>query len=212
MSATVAPAASIGLAARPWFDEAGHGYVPDMDDDVVAVLNAEHGTLRELFRRVASPDEDRGQVLNTLMQTMTSHGEMEMQILAPVLKARVEGGDAMAERMGSEHDRIEHLLTLLERRKVNSPDVPGMVTELLNINDAHITDADTALLPGLRAALSDEELSDLGRRITSGQARQLTHSYPIVPGNGPIAGIAHKLAEIVDAIRARTERQGGTGR
>jgi len=114
--------------------------------------------------------------------------------------------------MTSEHDRIEHLLTLIERRKFNSPDVPGMVTELLDLNDAHITDADTTILPGLRAALSDEELSDLGRRITSGQARQLTHSHPIVPGNGPIAGITHKLAEIIDAIRARINRQGRTDR
>ena len=179
---------------------------------MVAVLNAEHRALRELFRRVASPDEDRRKVLNTLMQTVTSHAEMEKHILAPVLKARVAGGDAMAERMISEHDRIEHLLTLMERRKFNSPDVPGMVTELLDLNDAHITDADTTILPGLRAALSDEELSDLGRRITSGQARQLTHSHPIVPGNGPIAGITHKLAEIIDAIRARINRQGRTDR
>jgi iron-sulfur cluster repair protein YtfE (RIC family) len=91
----------------------------------VDVLSTEHDGLRVLFERVSSPDEDRPAVLKELLQTLANHMAMEKQVLVPVLKEKIVGGSQLAERMTDEHDRVEHTLTLLERRKVNSPDVPN---------------------------------------------------------------------------------------
>ncbi len=46
-------------------------------------------------------------------------------MLVRVVKGRVDNGSDLAAEWKKTHDRIERLLTLLERRKVNSPDVPA---------------------------------------------------------------------------------------
>jgi hypothetical protein len=94
----------------------------------VEVLGAEHDQIQALFARVSSPDEDRPAVLKKLLQALANHMAMEKQVLIPVLRDQIKGGAALAERMTDEHDRVEHTLTLLERRKVNSADVPALVT------------------------------------------------------------------------------------
>lgn len=181
-----------------------------MPGNAIEVLSNEHRELQSLFERVSSPDEDRPAVLKALMQALASHVAVEKQLLAPVLRDRVEGGEELAGHLTEEHDEVERILTLLERRKVNSPDVPGMVTELLDANEAHVTEADNRVFPALRAALSGDELEELGTRIESDERQMLTHSHPSLPDSGPIAGVTRKAAEIVDRIRDRSADVGRT--
>jgi hypothetical protein len=176
----------------------------------VDVLTTEHDGLQTLFERVSSPDEDRPAVLKELLQALANHMAMEKQVLVPVLKDRIEGGSMLAERLTDEHDRVEHTLTLLERRKVNSPDVPALVTDLLDITDAHIHEATSAVFPALCATLSATELEELGAAMVSDERRLLTHSHPALPDSGPVAAVTRKVAEMVDDLRDRSADVGRT--
>jgi hemerythrin-like domain-containing protein len=169
--------------------------------DAVEVLQGEHRELQGLFSRVSRPDENRPEVLKELMQLMAVHLDLEKQMLLPVIRDRVEDGAAIADRLRDEHKRIEKVLTDLDRRKVNSTDVPDMVTEMLHFNDRHISESDAVVLPGLRSALSAEELEDLGQKMTSDERRHLTHPHRALPDHGPLSNATRKAAEIVDRIR-----------
>ncbi len=168
---------------------------------MIAVLEAEHAELQALWVRVSLPDEDRPAVLKLLMQATARHVALEKQMLVPVLEDRIVDGGAMSSRCGNQHDEIERILTLLERRKVNSPDVAGLVTELIDVLDCHLVDADTTVLPGLRAVLSEAELAELGERMLSDERRLLTHSHPSLPDSGPLAGVTRRAAELFDRVR-----------
>ena len=175
-----------------------------MGGNAIEVLAGEHDEIQDLFRRVSSPDEDRPAVLKDLMQYLSGHVAVEKQMLMPVLKERVPGGAELADTLSDEHDRVEKILTLLERRKVNSPDVVGLVNELLDLSDRHIDEADASVFPAMRASLSGPELDELGAAITSDERSQLTHPHPALPDSGPVAGVTRKLAQVVDGVRDRS--------
>ena len=119
-------------------------------ENAIQVLADEHAELRTLFDRVSSPDEDRPAVLKQLVVTLSAHVSMEKQLLVPVLKERVNGGGDLAERLTNYHDTVERVLVLLDRRKVNSPDVPDLVAELLELTKGHIADSGGRFDPGAR--------------------------------------------------------------
>jgi hemerythrin-like domain-containing protein len=175
----------------------------------IDVLTDEHEQLVQLFERVSSPDEDRRKVLADLMQHLATHVAGEKQLLIPVLHDAVAGSTNMCDDLKGMHDRVEHLLTLLARRKFNSPDVPDMVNELLDLTDNHIAQAKTTIFPALREALSAQELDQLGARLTSDERHMLTHAHPVVPDAGPVAEVMRKGAELVDKVR---DRSTGLGR
>lgn len=181
-----------------------------MSDDAIEVLSSEHRHLKELFDRVSRPDEDRREVLKELMQRMAAHVAVEKQMLAPVLKDRIPDRDDLADELKDTHDRVDRILSLLERRKVNSPDVPDLVNELLGSTDRHIAHAGDAVFPALRQTLSEEELAELGRRMRSDERRMLTRAHPVIPDAGPVAAVLHRAAEAIDAARDRSTDIGRT--
>jgi hemerythrin-like domain-containing protein len=178
--------------------------------DAAAVLDQEHRELQDLFRRVSRPDEDRSAVLKTLMQTLAAHVAMEKQIVLPALRKGGDVGEAAAGALSEQHRDIERILTLLERRKVNSPDVPGLVTELLDDTNRHIGVTDDKVLPALRSLLSDPEREELGGRMNSDERQLLTHAHPHLPTTGPLADITRKVAETVDGLRDQSSDIGRT--
>ena len=119
------------------------------------------------------------------MQSLANHLATEKQMLFPILKDCVQQGSVIADRLGGEHGRAEQVLTLLERRKVSSPDVPDLVTELLRITDEHVLYATVSLFPALRQGLTPAQLNDLGAQMVSDERRVLTHSHPALPDSGP---------------------------
>ncbi len=165
------------------------------------MLHDEHGRILELFRRVSSPDEDRREILKQLVQLSAAHVAMEKQVLVPVVAKRLEGGDELAKRLRVDHDQVERLLTLIERRKVNSPDIPDLVNQLLAVLDDHIEMANSSLIPSLRRAIDEAERLDLGAEMLSDERSLLTHPYPHLPDSGPLARASRWVASKVDSRR-----------
>jgi hemerythrin-like domain-containing protein len=178
--------------------------------DAASVLEHEHRELQDLFERVSSPDEDRGAVLKQLIQTLAAHVTVEKQMVVPALRDHGDVGRAASDALTDQHHEIEHVLTLVERRKVNSPDVPDLVTELLDATNHHIGATNVKVLPALRSLLSGSELDELGERMNSDERQLLTHSHPHLPATGPLAGVTRKIAETVDGIRDRSSDIGRT--
>lgn len=181
-----------------------------MDQNAIAILDAEHQNIRQLFNRVSSPAEDRSEVLDTLMESLASHVAIEQHVLVATLENHVDDSKDMVEALKHDHGTVEHLLTLLERRKANSPDVPDLVNELLDRMQGHFTEAQDRLFPALRRSLSEAELRKLGEEIVSDEGRSLARRHAPISARGPVAGIAGKASQIIDRIRDRHRDDLGT--
>jgi hypothetical protein len=169
-----------------------------VERSAIEVLMDEHNALQALFARVSGVDEDRRDILKQLIQALSAHVGMEKQWLVPVVKSRAANGGVLAHHLSDYHDKAGRIMTRLDRRKVNSPDVPGLVIELFDLTDGHIVDANIALLPALSAALSAEDLAKLGTTMESNERQILTHPHPHLPDTGPLAKVSRWAASHID--------------
>jgi Hemerythrin HHE cation binding domain len=172
-----------------------------MDKSAIAVLAEDHAAMQTLFARVSQPDEDRPAVLGQLLRSLSAHVAAEKQLVVPILRDHSGEGKALADQLRVDHDAIEKLVILIERRKVNSPDVPDLVNELLQITERHSREADASLLPYLREHLSDTELVALGAALRSDELELTSHPHPHLPDTGPLAKITRKVAALIDRGR-----------
>ena len=172
-----------------------------MEKNAIVVLTEDHAAVQTLFARVSQPDEDRPAVLGQLLRLLSAHVAAEKQLVVPVLLDRSDEGKALADQLRDDHDAIEKLVILVERRKVNSPDVPDFVNELLQITKRHNRQADECVLPFLRDHLSEAELADLGAALRSDELQLTSHPHPHLPDTGPLAKITRKAASLIDRGR-----------
>jgi hemerythrin-like domain-containing protein len=171
-----------------------------MTADALQVLEDVHRELLHLFDRVRSPDEDRPAVLKTIMETWSGHTAVEQQILVPLLHNHVEGGAALAAALEADHHAVERILTRLERRKANSPDVVDLATELLDLTERHVTQANDGVLPALRQSLTGDQLAHLGTELVEDRAVG-QHRHDAKPDTGPIAQVLRKASGMIDHLR-----------
>lgn len=169
---------------------------------VAEVLRDQHRALAELFDRVASPEEDRPAVLRTLIRELTAHVAAEQAAVGPVV--RHEGMEDVSDWLAADHDRMEKLLVLIERRKFNSPDVPDMVQELKTLTEEHSARSERELFPGLAAALSPEDQQELGEKVARDDGIVTSHPHPHLLSLGPLADVLTRIASRWDRARDRT--------
>jgi hemerythrin superfamily protein len=172
--------------------------------DAVELLARDHVEVRQLFDRLQRPDEDRKAVLRDLLRRIAAHVAVERSVLYPVLKAGEPEAARLGDGLREDHDEIERLLVLIERRKPNSPDVPALATELRDVVLAHETAANERLFPRMRADLSPEELCELGSRMSYDEGLVLSHPHPHLLSLGPLNRILLPLAGFFDRLRDRT--------
>jgi hypothetical protein len=139
------------------------------------------------------------EILKRLIQTLSVHVTIEKQFLVPVVKERAAEGKALAQDLSD--DKAGRIMTVLDRRKVNPPDVPDLVIELLELTDGHIVEANTTLFPALSEVLSADDLTELGTTMVSDELQILTHPHPHLPDTGPVATVSRWAASLVDRGR-----------
>ena len=99
---------------------------------------------------------------------------------------------------------MSKLLVLIERRKGNSPDLPGRVTQLHDLYHGHARRFELAVIPGLRHAVGNDELEDLKQRIEAAESTIMSHPHPHLLSLGPFSRVTTRLAAFVDRARDKT--------
>lgn len=160
--------------------------------------------MAELFDLVRAPDRDRPAMLHNLLRELAAHVAAEKAAVAPVASERGIGGEELPEGLHEDYDRIEKLMLLVERRKFNSPDVPGLLTELEDAVKAHFSRCEQVLFPGLGDRLSAEEQQKLGDRVDGENAMVTSHPHPHLLSLGPLANVLTSVASRWDRLRDRT--------
>lgn len=178
------------------------GIKPHVTSTIVEVLDEQHQRVAELFERVSSPDEDRPAVLHDLLRELAAHVAAERSAVGPVAKQQL-GGD-LASALKDDHDRMENLMVLIERRKFNSPDLPDLVSQLKEASEAHAARSRRELFPGLTAALSAEDQLALGDKVDGEEDMITSHPHPHLLSLGPVADVMTRVASKWDRLRDRT--------
>jgi hypothetical protein len=177
-----------------------------MGENALDVLAREHDDIRVLFARVRDPDGDRISAWLEAVKQVATHVAVERTFLYPLIKRQGVGTPDLADQLRHDYARMEHLLVLTERRKVNSPDMPDLVTELLDVFERHENRCTTLLIPTMRQHMSDVELEDLGEKMRGAENVILSHPHPHLLALGPVYRWTTRLASRWDRVRDRTVR------
>lgn len=172
----------------------------------LGVLDHEHEGISRLFDAVSDPDADRIEVLFDITRRMAAHISVEQSVFEPVVRDRQLGGPETADGLNEDYHEMQRLLVLIERRKVNSPDIPQMVKELKDIFDRHTRRFSESISGDATAHLSPEELDELRHRMENADEMILSHPHPHLLSLGPISRFTTRVAARFDRLRDRTVR------
>jgi hypothetical protein len=168
------------------------------------VLEREHADIEELFEKVSDPDANRRKVLQEILKRTSTHIAVERAVFFPVVSDKGLGGPETAEKLKQDYDEMERLLVLIQRRKVNSPDMPELVTELRDRFIDHNREFSEHVKPGCMSTLSPAELEELNEKMQSADDVILSHPHPHLLSLGPISRFTTRLAASFDRLRDRT--------
>jgi Hemerythrin HHE cation binding domain len=175
-----------------------------MEEGAVEVLIREHAHLEELFSRVSDAEGDRVATWQEIVRQLCTHVAIERTFLFPLVKQHRLGPRELAVELRRDYGRMEHLLVLTERRKINSPDMPKLVTDLLDTFAAHEARCARALVPSMRERMGEVELDELGARMRAAEKVILSHPHPHLLALGPLYRLTTRIAARWDRIRDRT--------
>jgi hemerythrin-like domain-containing protein len=107
----------------------------------------------------------RKRLTQQLIADESAHEAIEEQCFWPLVKDRMPGGAGLAdEAVGQEHGAT-HALQKLETLQAWDDGFERLLREFMTAVREHVTFEETKLWPGLREALSAQDVNDLGDKL-----------------------------------------------
>ncbi|MDB5039401.1 MAG: hemerythrin [Candidatus Eremiobacteraeota bacterium] len=149
--------------------------------DAIALLKADHKKVKGLF---AETDDlsDRAttqlkRIGDQVCQELTVHAEIEETIFYPAVKDRTQRGhkeerDLVLESY-EEHSLVKKIIGDLEAIDATDESYRPKLKVLREMVEQHVKEEERELFPGARELLDENELTDLGMRMTELKNKRL---------------------------------------
>jgi hemerythrin superfamily protein len=92
--------------------------------DVLTVLTADHRLVESLYAQTGDGTSFRQPIIDEIVRLLSTHDAIEKQLLYPTVRERVQGGDGMADRSLTEHQKVEQLLYQVDHSNDRRPSWP----------------------------------------------------------------------------------------
>lgn len=173
-------------------------------NDLITALTMDHraveGVFDELQQRDGGPQRRRD-LADHMTAELMRHTVAAEQFLYPATRRSVPDGDRIVDRVIHENGRVEQLLDELSGVKANSARFDELVDSVVEQTRHHVEDEENNLFPGLRSALSANELSGLGEKIERTKQIAPTRPHPSTSKQPPANLVVASGAGLVDKIR-----------
>jgi hemerythrin superfamily protein len=184
------------------------------DQNVIAVLIQDHEEAKELLARVASSTGDEKEdAFRDLVSELARHETVEEEIVYPVVRQTLVGGEELAERRMAEEKEAAKLLSELEGLKPATKQFDTKFEKLHEAVLAHAAAEESEVFPRLAVMEDKPRLEAMGRLVNLAKKTAPTHPHPTVTGSptanvllGPMAAVADRTR---DAIRGAREKIAG---
>lgn len=186
---------------------AGTG-MPSPDEDVVALLVAQHGEIRNLFDEVEySEGEQRRDAFRSLVRMLAIHETAEEEVVHPYARRSVEGGTQIVDERLEEERKAKELLARLDGMDPGNEQFMPLLLELRTAVTEHARAEERYEFAQLRRIHDRQALATMAQAVKAAEATAPTHPHPGVESGaenialGPMAAIADRAR---DAIRKAT--------
>jgi hemerythrin superfamily protein len=176
--------------------------------DAIELLRCDHDGVRRLLAALEDGPaaQAHGGLVAQLVIAESGHEAIEEQYFWPLVRRRVQNGPRLADEAVSQEQEAKRMLGLLE--KSGSGDAADLLRQVIAISRAHIDFEETQVWPGVRLALSEQELGDLGAQLEQAKRLAPTRPHPHMPCTPEVLKVAAPIAGAADRIR---DALGGRG-
>jgi hemerythrin superfamily protein len=147
--------------------------------DVVDLLIAQHMQIRDLFLDVeAATGDARHEAFHRLVRLLAVHETAEEQVVRPLTRLSVDGGNQIADdRLAEEHNAKQTLATL-EEMGPDAPEFPQLLNQLrIDVLD-HASKEEAYEFRYLRRNVPTAQLLALTAAVKAAEAIAPTHPHP----------------------------------
>jgi hemerythrin-like domain-containing protein len=137
------------------------------------LLKADHRNVAELFQRLENTSGKRKLTIFKEIKTeLDLHAHIEEKIFYPVLEDRAQTHDLTLEAY-EEHKQVKTLLRELSRATTANEEWQAKAKVLQENVEHHVDEEENELFKKARAALSAEEIEELGQNLEMEKERKL---------------------------------------
>jgi hemerythrin superfamily protein len=189
---------------------------------LVALLREDHQAVKDMLSNVGQPGTDQAQLFCQLVHDLVAHEVAEEEIVYPVVRRSVDGGEQLANARINEQQEAEELLAQMEKMSPTTAEFSQRMQQLKDAVLAHANQEETLVFPRLEASVDAERLNRLARAYKLARDTAPTHPHPHAPntppGNlvlGPVVAIMDRARDAARAAadkfkEARAGRQAGS--
>jgi hemerythrin superfamily protein len=176
---------------------------------IIDRLLEDHQQVRQGFAKITAADtHERWDLFMDLMNDLVRHEVAEEEIVYPVVRQEIQGGDMLAAERVGEESKAEELMAGMEKKGRGDDQFTENLGRLKADVLAHAEAEEATIFPALAATLSRDRLVQMGNKFARAKMLAPTHPHPNAPDSppgdmvvGPVAAVADRLR---DAIRKAT--------
>jgi hypothetical protein len=183
---------------------------PEHVEDVIELLLGQHMLIRELFVEVReSTGEARGEAFGRLVRLLAVHETAEEEIVHPLARRHIEGGEAVVEDRLREEWEAKEALARLEGMDHDSAEFESGLALLRESVLEHAHHEEVYEFRYLRESYDAERLRKLAAQVRAAFSAAPTRPHPGLESAtenvaaGPVLAVFDKAK---DAIRGDTSR------
>lgn len=181
----------------------------DEQRDVIEILTQDHREVEAMFTeletlmqtRSGTEDKLRKDLADQITIELVRHAVAEEVAVYPEVKRKV--CEEEAERAKLEHAEAERTMKALEKLDSEDPSFEQEIRKLMSEIRVHVAEEEGAMFPHMREIMTQDELTELGKRVDAIKAMAPTRPHPSVPNDpgkrlavGPVAGLFDRLRDL----------------
>jgi hemerythrin superfamily protein len=173
-------------------------------DDIVDLLVKQHAQIRDLFLLVmCSSGEGRRESFEDLVRLLSVHEVAEEEIVHPVARRTIDGGEAIVEDRLNEERTAKAILAELEAMDTEDPRFLAVLNQLRGDVLSHARAEERYEFQRLRAEFGDTQRRGLAAAVRAAEAIAPTHPRPGMESPvqnllaGPILGITDRVRDLI---------------
>ena len=175
--------------------------------DAIALAKADHRTVESLFSKYqglsARAVKGAEDTFARIRKELSVHAAVEEQVVYPVLRSEVPGGDNDAKEAIEEHQKVKERLARMEKlsaaddRDRLDEEMEGLIADVKH----HVKEEEKELFPKMRKSLDRKKLQEMGELMTTAKKAAPTHPHPKAPNTPPANLVTGAAAGIMDRAR-----------
>jgi len=177
---------------------------PDADLDVVDVLLAQHAQIRDQFAEVmAATGEERRNAFHRLVRLLAVHETAEEELVHPLARRSLPGGEAIVEDRLAEERAAKELLSDLEKIDTDSADFLPLLDGLRIAVLTHARAEERYEFVRLGEEFGAGSRRALATAVKAAEATAPTHPHPGTESAtknllaGPLAAMTDRIRDIL---------------